>query len=332
MIHFLLCGVSETRLWPVPRKNFPKQFCKIIAHKSRLQYFVMKNTNQYTTQTLIKNKEIVFLTMIQIEKMSKSTKNVRYVLESVRTNTAPTIAIGCLMCGIENIILVTSADHMIQNLPEYDKALSCAHEEDKAEYLVPFGIKNISPEIWHRYTEGDGADSMVNNVVCFKGESDLKTAEEYLKSCKYYRNNKKVKLLPSLFIWNYFGCNDALFAKLPATESGNTELGHHININSYNSVLFSDKVVSTIDTEIPTAYRSLGSYTVLEEWARFRMKHIVVKPGNRLSLQNHNRSVYLVMVSGSTIVIKREMEYLIESIDISLYEVHRIENTKKRAS
>jgi mannose-1-phosphate guanylyltransferase len=441
MIHFLLCGGSGTRLWPISRKNFPKQFCKLIGDKSLFQYSVLRNMELCSEQLIIANKENVFMAMDQISSVKKNTSNsVKYVLEPVGRNTAPAIALGCFMCKPEDIILVTPTDHMIQNLPEYDKAMAYAKHEAEQGYLVTFGINPTSPETGYGYIEGDGSGKPVQNVASFREKPNLETAESYIKSGKYYWNSgmfcfkagvfldelknfspeiyeasktafeqstiedcicniqyddmlsipensidyavmeqsSKVKVIPSSFIWNDVGSYDALFSEIPTPEDGNTALVNHININSKNNMIFSDKVIATVDvedliiidtidailiskrgssqkvkdvvaelakrgaddkkyinlTEVhTTAYRPWGSYTVLEEWPRFKMKRIVVQPGKRLSLQKHNhRSEHWIVVSGSAIVTKGDTEHFLkpnESIYIPIGETHRIQNPGK---
>lgn len=91
-----------------------------------------------------------------------------------------------------------------------------------------------------------------------------------------------------------------------------------------------DKFYEKLIQEHTTVYRPWGSYTVLEEHERYKMKRIEVKPGKRLSLQKHfHRSEHWVIVSGSAIVTKGDNECLMkvnESIYIPMGEFHRLEN------
>lgn len=441
MINFLLCGGSGTRLWPISRKNFPKQFCRIIGQNSLFQNSFKRNEKKCRKQLVIANKENVFMAMDQIDELGSSNHElVKYVLEPVGRNTAPAIALGCLFVDPEEIILVSPTDHMIRDLDKYYEALDLAEKAAKDGYLVTFGIKPEYPETGYGYIEGEASSDAVKTVVSFREKPNLKTVKEYVASGSYYWNSgmfcfkagvflndlkkfspkiyeksveafeksiidhgvcninledmqsipensidyavmeksDKVKVVPSTFIWNDVGSYDALEAELSVTEDGNTDIDQHISINSKNNMIFSDKVIATVDvedliiidtidatliakkgssqkvkdivaklnelgvnnpkykqlTEIhTTAYRPWGHYTVLEEWPRFKMKRIVVKPGKRLSLQKHNhRSEHWVVVSGSAIVTKGKEQRFIkpnESIYIPIGEVHRMENQGK---
>ncbi|ADD69435.1 mannose-1-phosphate guanylyltransferase/ mannose-6-phosphate isomerase [Denitrovibrio acetiphilus DSM 12809] len=437
MINFLLCGGSGTRLWPISRKNFPKQFCKLIGEQSLFQNTISRNLPNCSRQMIIANKENVFMAMDQIEEAKGTGAGVRYVLEPVGRNTAPAIALGCFYCDPDDVILVTPTDHMIQKLDIYEETLQMAQDAAKAGYIVTFGIMPTAPETGYGYIESEESSEPVRKVVCFKEKPDAKTAQEYVDSGRFYWNSgmfcftakvfleelekyapeiynksKKafeasliedevcnvdmddmlaipsdsidyavmeksdcVKVIPSSFVWNDVGSYDALETELPSTEDGNTDLDHHISINSKNNMIYSDKVIATVDvedliivdtidamliakkgssqkvkdvvnmlnkrgksdkkysqlTEIhTTAYRPWGSYTVLEEHPRFKMKRIVVKPGKRLSLQkHHHRSEHWVVVSGSALVTKGSEEIFLkpnESVYINMGEVHRMEN------
>ena len=91
------------------------------------------------------------------------------------------------------------------------------------------------------------------------------------------------------------------------------------------------------DSELPnihiTAHRPWGTYTILDECARYKVKRIVVNPGKRLSLQKHfHRSEHWIVVSGTATVTRGEEEYLVranESTYIPMGEIHRLENVGK---
>ena len=182
----------------------------------------------------------------------------------------------------------------------------------------------------------------------------------------------KVKVIPSDIDWSDLGSFDALYEELPKDENGNTKTLNHISIDSKNNLVLSDKMVATIDLEeliiidtddalliskkgssqkvkevvkqlkenesdLPhihtTAHRPWGTYTVLEDSSKYKIKRIVVRPGKRLSLQKHfHRSEHWVVVSGTATVTRGTDEYLVranESTYIPMGEIHRLENVGK---
>lgn len=170
--------------------------------------------------------------------------------------------------------------------------------------------------------------------------------------------------------WNDIGSWDAVYDILPHDESGNAIQGRVECIDSKNSLVLSNKsltsvvgveniaVIETEDailvcdrsraqdvgamvkkmksegrkeaTEHATSYRPWGSYTVLEEGTRYKIKRIVVNPGAKLSLQRHrHRSEHWVVIKGmAEIEIGRERKTLHEneSVYVPVFEMHRLIN------
>lgn len=184
--------------------------------------------------------------------------------------------------------------------------------------------------------------------------------------------SKEVKVIASDITWSDLGSFDALYEELPKDENGNTNVADQITIGSKNNLILSEKMVATVDLEdliiintddallvskkgssqkvkevvkllkegnsdLPnihtTAHRPWGTYTVLEDTNKYKIKRIVVKPGKRLSLQKHfHRSEHWVVVSGTATVTRGEDEYLVranESTYIPMGEIHRLENVGK---
>jgi mannose-1-phosphate guanylyltransferase/mannose-6-phosphate isomerase len=185
--------------------------------------------------------------------------------------------------------------------------------------------------------------------------------------------SEKIVVLPMDLYWNDIGSWDSLYEYAEKDEMGNIKLGDIITINTRDSLIFSNKrLVSTIgledcliiDTEDAllvsrrgeaqkvkdivkelnnqnrkeaiehvTTYRPWGSYTVLEEGERYKIKRIVVNPGQRLSLQmHHHRSEHWVVVKGSAKVTIGNKELFIhenESAYVPKSTLHRLENPGK---
>ncbi len=185
--------------------------------------------------------------------------------------------------------------------------------------------------------------------------------------------SSRVAVVPLNLYWNDIGSWDALFDILEKDSAGNAKEGRVITIDTENSLILGNKrliatigleghlVVETPDalllvkrgqtqkvselvkqlktlgypeaTEHVTTYRPWGSYTVLEEGPRYKIKRIVVNPGERLSLQMHyHRSEHWVVVKGTAKVqIGEEEMYLHEneSVFVPKSTKHRLENPGK---
>ena len=182
-----------------------------------------------------------------------------------------------------------------------------------------------------------------------------------------------VKVVPSNINWSDVGSFDALYKELPKDKDGNTCNENHISINSKNNLIYgSQRKIASVDiedliivdtgdalliskkgssqkvkevvkilkeknSELPnihiTAHRPWGTYTILDESKRYKVKRIVVKPGKRLSLQkHHHRSEHWIVVSGTALVTRGKDEYIVqanESTYIPMGEIHRLENVGK---
>ncbi|MFA7500522.1 MAG: cupin domain-containing protein, partial [Sulfurimonas sp.] len=172
--------------------------------------------------------------------------------------------------------------------------------------------------------------------------------------------------------WSDVGSFDALYEELAKDENGNTLNEHYVQIDSKNNLIYgNERKIATVDIEDLiivdtgdalliskkgssqkvkevvqklrydsqlhnihlTAHRPWGTYTVIEDTPKYKIKRIEVKPGGRLSLQKHfHRSEHWTVVSGTAIItLAREEKALRanESIYIPMGELHRLQNAGK---
>lgn len=193
MINIILCGGNGTRLWPISRKLYPKQFCKLIDDKSLFQKTVLRNQESCKKQFIVSNIEQYFLAIDQLEELKIKGSN--FLLEPVGRNTAPAITLACLSLAPEDIVLVTPSDHLIKNLEEYNKVLVSAKKLAEEDYLVTFGIKPDYPETGYGYIEAIGSD-----VKSFKEKPDLETAQAYVEKGNFYWNSGMFVFKVSTFL------------------------------------------------------------------------------------------------------------------------------------
>ena len=184
MTNIILCGGSGTRLWPISRTLMPKQFVKLFNNESLFQLTVKRNENSCDQQFIVSNAEQYFLAVDQLEELN-STHN-KFLLEPVGRNTAPAITLACLALDKDEIVLVSSSDHLIKNAKEYAKVLEHAKELAEKDNLVTFGITPEYAETGYGYIEANG-----ENVKAFHEKPDAATAQKYIEqnsTSKYYWN------------------------------------------------------------------------------------------------------------------------------------------------
>jgi len=182
MTNIILCGGSGTRLWPISRTLMPKQFVKLFDDKSLFQLTVERNKDVCSQQFVISNAEQYFLASDQLEEL-KSNNN-KFLLEPVGRNTAPAIALACFALDSQEMVLISSSDHLIKNKTNYLHVINKAKELAEADNLVTFGITPEYAEVGYGYIESEGS-----NVKAFHEKPDLKMAEKYLASKNFYWNS-----------------------------------------------------------------------------------------------------------------------------------------------
>ncbi|QAR34183.1 mannose-1-phosphate guanylyltransferase/mannose-6-phosphate isomerase [Geovibrio thiophilus] len=189
MNNIILCGGSGTRLWPLSRTMLPKQFVKIFGEKSLFQMTEERNRRLCSSSLIVCNAEQFFLASDQLEESSKAV----FLLEPIGRNTAPAIALACMLLEPEEIVLVTASDHLIKKQSAYEEAVKTAENLARQDYLVTFGITPDYPETGYGYIEADGAD-----VLRFKEKPAMEKAERYMHA------NAKLaaKNLPAKYLWN----------------------------------------------------------------------------------------------------------------------------------
>lgn len=182
MINLVLCGGSGTRLWPLSRKLLPKQFVKLFDNKSLFQKTVERNQKVSNRLLVVSNTEQYFLAKDQLSDIQF--KEAHYLLESVAKNTAPAIALACMGLDVDDLVLVTPADHLIKNEQAYAHVVAQAKALAQQGNLVTFGIVPQHPETGFGYIEAQG-----NDVLSFKEKPDAQTAQKYIDAGNYYWNS-----------------------------------------------------------------------------------------------------------------------------------------------
>lgn len=190
----VMAGGTGSRLWPMSRELYPKQFLRLTGEKSMLQETLIRLTGlDVSDPLLICNEQHRFLAAEQLRQIGQFSGNI--ILEPTGRNTAPAIALAALRAlEIESdpVLLVLAADHVIENTSVFHQAIKDATPIAEAGKLVTFGIVPTGPETGYGYIQRgselyDGYS--VFNVKRFVEKPDFSTAEEYLKTGEYYWNS-----------------------------------------------------------------------------------------------------------------------------------------------
>jgi len=195
IIPVILSGGSGTRLWPVSRKLYPKQFIPLHGNRSLFQDTLMRTCSlaqDIQVPIVVCNEEHRFMAAEQIRLEGLRSANI--ILEPVGRNTAPAIGLAALCAqqrDPEATILVLPADHIMQSNDEFHQAIECALGLAENNHLVTFGIKPHAPETGYGYIKA--GETLVADkafrVQQFSEKPALEKAEEYVKSGQYSWNS-----------------------------------------------------------------------------------------------------------------------------------------------
>ena len=188
----IMAGGSGTRLWPLSRGNYPKQFLVLDnSNLTMLQQTIARLSGiEHTPAMLICNEEHRFIAAEQVRQLD--VKHSGIFLEPVGRNTAPAIALAALK-AVENdqdaLLLVLAADHVIDNLKAFHNSVKNGAELAKEGKLVTFGIVGNKPETGYGYIKRGERYQSGFLVDSFVEKPSVDIAKQYIQSGDYYWNS-----------------------------------------------------------------------------------------------------------------------------------------------
>jgi mannose-1-phosphate guanylyltransferase/mannose-6-phosphate isomerase len=200
----ILSGGSGTRLWPLSRKQYPKQYLPLASENTMLQETILrlKGLDNLADPIIVCNADHRFLVAEQCQQIG--VKNPKILLEPVGRNTAPAIAAAALQSlrDLEDsTLLVLSADHVIQDVDAFHKAIDIAAQQAKIGKLATFGIVPTEANTGYGYIKSsEDDDNGAYKVEEFVEKPDVKTAEVYLEQGSYLWNSGMFMFQASTFI------------------------------------------------------------------------------------------------------------------------------------
>ncbi|MGK0703529.1 mannose-1-phosphate guanyltransferase [Yokenella regensburgei] len=194
----VMAGGSGSRLWPLSRVLYPKQFLCLKGDLTMLQATIHRlNGVQCESPVVICNEQHRFIVAEQLRKLNKLTENI--ILEPAGRNTAPAIALAAMAAvrqspDTDPLMLVLAADHVIQDEEAFRRAVLDAIPHAESGKLVTFGIVPTLPETGYGYIRRGEAvsteqDTQAFQVAQFVEKPNLDTAQAYVASGEYYWNS-----------------------------------------------------------------------------------------------------------------------------------------------
>ena len=236
LLPVIMAGGTGSRLWPMSRELYPKQFLRLFGQNSMLQETITRLSGlEIHEPMVICNEEHRFLVAEQLRQLNKLSNNI--ILEPVGRNTAPAIALAALQAtrhGDDPLMLVLAADHIINNQPVFHDAIRVAEQYADEGHLVTFGIVPNAPETGYGYIQRGVAltDSAHTpyQVARFVEKPDRERAEAYLASGEYYWNS-------GMFIWKVSSILKNMQKFMPDTYESLIKIKEAIGTPQQDSIL-----------------------------------------------------------------------------------------------
>jgi mannose-1-phosphate guanylyltransferase/mannose-6-phosphate isomerase len=197
MIPVILSGGSGSRLWPLSRKLYPKQFLALTGEHSLFQQTLQRLSFEGMQKPVVVcNLEHRFIVNEQLAQIGLGAQAM--LLEPFGRNTAPAVAMAALQLlgeGRDELMLILPADHVIDDELALRKALELARVAAEEGEMVLFGIPANSPETGFGYIKaarGEDGDDLVPGayrVMQFVEKPDAMRAAEFVRSGGYYWNS-----------------------------------------------------------------------------------------------------------------------------------------------
>lgn len=180
----LLCGGSGTRLWPLSRKSYPKQFTQLIGDHSLFQGSAKRLTGDaYAAPIVVTGSDYRFIVNEQLAAIEMAAQIT--LIEPEGRNTAPAILAGALMLEEKTsgaLMLVAPSDHVIPDVDQFQEAVAAALPAVEAGQLVTFGIRPDKPETGYGWLEmsekpNEAFDPVPQKLRAFVEKPDFETAQ-----------------------------------------------------------------------------------------------------------------------------------------------------------
>ena len=202
IIPVIISGGSGTRLWPLSRGKYPKQFINLIDNSSLFQNTLERLPKNIQNALIICNEEHRFIVAEQLRQINNQNSGI--ILEPEGRNTAPAVTIAALTLVSDfndPIILVLPSDHLIQDNAAFHKSIKIAQNLAEDGKLVTFGVTPTEPETGYGYIEANiTKEAKYYSIESFNEKPQKNTAKKYMESGNYFWNSGMFMFKASVYL------------------------------------------------------------------------------------------------------------------------------------
>jgi mannose-1-phosphate guanylyltransferase/mannose-6-phosphate isomerase len=194
LIPVILSGGAGTRLWPLSRELYPKQFLPLVGDVTMLQDTIQRLDGLDAKGPIVVcNENHRFIVAEQLRQHAVVPTAI--VLEPVGRNTGPAVAIAALAAlkgqpaSVDPLLLVLPADHLLRDVGAFQAAVRVGVESAQAGKLVTFGVIPDKPETGYGYIRRAAIEATAYPIEEFVEKPDFVKAQEYVASGQYFWNS-----------------------------------------------------------------------------------------------------------------------------------------------
>lgn len=212
IVPVIMAGGTGSRLWPLSRELYPKQFLQLSGGETLLQTTLRRLSSlACTTPLVVTNEQYRFIVAEQLRQIEQLDNNI--ILEPCGRNTASAIALAALTILKKNeaeepLLLILAADHAINKEEVFCRAIISAIPVAKKDMIVTFGIIPSYAETGYGYIkrgkpyheEHVNSDEIFYNIEKFVEKPDIETAKQYISTDGYYWNSGMFLVKPSVYL------------------------------------------------------------------------------------------------------------------------------------
>ncbi|MDN0084254.1 mannose-1-phosphate guanylyltransferase/mannose-6-phosphate isomerase [Crenobacter sp. SG2305] len=346
MLPIILSGGSGSRLWPLSRSLFPKQFLPLASDRTMLQETLarLEGIANCGKPLIVCNEDHRFIVAEQLRQ--HDVKDATILLEPLARNTAPAIAVAALQAmqrGEDPLLLVLAADHVIPDVEAFQAAVAVAREAAQTGSLVTFGIVPTSAETGYGYIQKDMSEERNTRtantfpVARFVEKPDLATAHAYVESGEYLWNSGMFLFRASSLLAELEKFVPEILTACRAAVMGASRDMDFIRLDKAafaespeDSIDYAvmEKTDKAVVVPLSAGWSDVGSWSALWEVADKNLDGNVEK-GDVLTVNSHN--CYLHSADGRVVAAVGVEDLIVVDTDDAVLVAHkdRVQDVKK---